>query len=62
MLRIPPQLMGVVPQNAREVGFIHEAAQVWASNELEHARLLHINDWLGEEVVILREYDLPSSN
>ena len=45
-LRIPPQLMGIVPQNAGGFGSIREAAQIWAINELEpiQARLQHIND------------------
>lgn len=49
MLRIPPQLMGVVPQNAGGFGSVHDATQVWAMNELEpeQARLLQINEWLG---------------
>ena len=34
-LRIPPQLMGIVPQNAGGFGSIREAAQVWGFNELE---------------------------
>ena len=53
MLRIPPQLMGVVPQNAGGFGSVREAAQVWAINELApiQVRLTQINDWLGEEVV-----------
>lgn len=62
MLRIPPQLMGVVPQNAGGFGSIRDAAQVWAVNELEpeQARLLQINDWLGEEVVRFRPYEMPA--
>ena len=64
MLRIPPQLMGVVPQNAGGFGSIREAAQVWAVNELEpeQARLLQINDWLGEEVVRFRPYEMPAAS
>lgn len=52
-LRIPPQLMGIVPQNAGGFGSIKEAAQIWAMNELEpiQARLRQVNDWVGEEVV-----------
>ncbi|WP_311968599.1 phage portal protein [Pseudomonas baltica] len=52
-LRIPPQLMGIVPQNAGGFGSIKEAAQIWAMNELEplQARLQQLNEWLGEEVV-----------
>lgn len=51
-LRIPPQLMGIVPQNAGGFGSIKEAAQIWAINELEpiQSRLQHVNEWLGEEV------------
>ncbi|MNJ68123.1 hypothetical protein D3C77_643430 [compost metagenome] len=63
MLRIPPQLMGVVPQNAGGFGSIRDAAEVWAINELEpeQARLLQINDWAGEEVVRFRRYEAPPS-
>lgn len=53
MLRIPPQLMGVVPQNAGGFGSVRDAIEVWQINELEpeQARLRQINDWLGDEVV-----------
>lgn len=63
MLRIPPQLMGVVPQNAGGFGSIREAAQIWAVNELEpeQARLMQINEWLGEEVIRFNPYEIPSS-
>lgn len=58
MLRIPPQLMGVVPQNAGGFGSIREAAEIWAVNELEpeQARLMQINEWLGEEVIRFAPY------
>jgi PBSX family phage portal protein len=63
-LRIPPQLMGIVPQNAGGFGSLREAAEVWASNELEpiQARLAQVNDWLGEEVIRFREFELPPKN
>ncbi|HCF7077099.1 TPA: phage portal protein [Pseudomonas aeruginosa] len=63
MLRIPPQLMGIVPQNAAGFGSIRDAAQVWAVNELEpeQARLRQINDWLGEEVVQFDPYEPPTA-
>lgn len=62
MLRIPPQLMGVVPQNAGGFGSVRDATQVWAMNELEpeQARLLQINEWLGEEVVRFSAYELAT--
>lgn len=52
MLRIPPQLMGVVPQSAGG-GSIRDASEMWVINELEpeQAKLKRINDWLGEEIV-----------
>jgi len=62
-LRIPPQLMGVVPQNAGGFGSIRDAALVYAANELEpiQARMLQVNDWLGEEVIRFKPYELPGT-
>lgn len=62
-MRIPPQLMGVVPTNAGGFGSIRDAALVYAANELEpiQTRMLQVNDWLGEEVIRFKEYDLPST-
>lgn len=61
-LRIPPQLMGIVPQNAGGFGSLREAAEVWAVNELEpiQARLQQVNEWLGDEVIRFREFELPA--
>lgn len=61
-LRIPPQLMGIVPTNAGGFGSLREAAEVWAVNELEpiQARLAQVNEWLGEEVIRFREFELPA--
>lgn len=58
-LRIPPQLMGIVPQNAGGFGSIKKATEIWVMNELEpvQTRLEQLNDWLGEEVVRFRPYD-----
>ncbi|WP_350012537.1 phage portal protein [Pseudomonas asiatica] len=52
-LRIPPQLMGIVPQNAGGFGSVLEASKIWVSNELKpiKQRLTQINDWLGDDVV-----------
>ncbi|MCE1034409.1 phage portal protein [Pseudomonas monteilii] len=61
-LRIPPQLMGIVPQNAGGFGSIKEATEIWAMNELEpvQTRLAQINDWLGEEVVRFAPFEIPA--
>lgn len=60
-LRVYPQLMGIVPQNAGGFGSIKEASAVWAANELEplQARLRQVNDWVGEEVIRFKEFVLP---
>ncbi|RPE74612.1 phage portal protein [Vulcaniibacterium tengchongense] len=62
-LRIPPQLLGIVPQNAGGFGSIREASLVWAANELEplQKRLLRINDWVGDEVIRFRPYEPPAA-
>ena len=59
-LRIPPQLMGIVPQNAGGFGSIREAAEIYVANELEpvQARMTQLNDWLGEEVVRFKPYEV----
>lgn len=59
-LRIPPQLMGIVPQNAGGFGSIREATQIYAANELEpiQTRMGQLNDWLGEEVMRFKPYEL----
>ncbi|EZQ18943.1 hypothetical protein CF98_00165 [Halopseudomonas bauzanensis] len=60
-LRIPPQLMGIVPTNAGGFGSIRDAALVYAANELEpiQTRMQQVNDWLGEEVIRFKPYELP---
>lgn len=52
-LRIPPQLMGILPQNAGGFGAIKEAAEVRVENELEvrQSRLKALNEWAGTEMI-----------
>ncbi|MCP1605707.1 phage portal protein [Pseudomonas citronellolis] len=61
-LRVYPQLLGVVPQNAGGFGSITDATVVWEANELAplQARLRQVNDWVGEEVMRFRESALPA--
>lgn len=58
-LRIPPQLLGIVPQNAGGFGSIREAASVWAGNELApiQRRLARVNEWVGYDVITFDEFD-----
>lgn len=52
-LRIPPQLMGIVPKNAGGFGSVSEADKCWDNNELAplQERLRFVNEVFGEEVV-----------
>lgn len=62
--RIPPQLMGIVPSNAGGFGSITQAAEVYAINELAPLQRMfqQLNEWMGEEVVTFKEYNLPQTN
>ena len=62
-LRIPPQLMGIVPSNAGGFGSIRDASEMFWRNEIMplQARLEVINDWAGEDIVRFRSYELPDN-
>lgn len=61
--RVPPQLMGIVPNNTGGFGDAKDAAAVFAANELAplQQRLMELNDWMGEEVVKFNPYELAVS-
>ncbi|MFA4952098.1 phage portal protein [Brevundimonas sp.] len=55
--RVPPQLLGIIPQTAGGFGDVEKAEWVFYLTEiipLQH-RFRAINDWLGAEVVRFRE-------
>lgn len=56
--RVPPQLMGIIPNNTGGFGDVEKAAGVFYRNELVplQARFQEINDWLGEEVIRFEPY------
>lgn len=60
--RVPPQLLGLVPNNTGGFGAIEPAAKVFARNELLplQTQFLALNDWLGEEVVQFEKYELET--
>lgn len=62
--RVPPQLIGVIPANVGGFGDVAKAAAVFARNELRplQARMLEINDWVGEEVIQFDRYEIPGTN
>jgi PBSX family phage portal protein len=58
--RIPPQLLGVVPQNAGGFGDIEKAARVFYANEIRPLQnmLLDINALLGLDVISFNTYEM----
>lgn len=62
--RIPPQLMGVIPQNTGGFGDAEKAARVFVANELEplQAAFMQINDHVGEEIITFDPYTLDMTN
>lgn len=54
--RVPPQLMGIVPNNTGGFGDVEKAAAVFYRNEIEplQRRMLEINRMLGQEVIRFR--------
>ena len=58
--RVPPQLMGIVPNNNGGFGDAETAARVFNVNEIGalQARMLEVNDWIGEEVIRFKPYQL----
>lgn len=58
--RVPPQLMGIIPQNTTGFGDVEKAARVFVANELEPLQeaFREVNEMLGEEVIRFRPYTL----
>lgn len=58
--RVPPQLMGIIPNNTGGFGDAEKAALVFARNEIEplQERLKELNYWLEVEVVRFSSYRL----
>lgn len=58
--RVPPQMMGIIPDNAGGFGDVEKAASVFVRNELTplQERMKEFNDWFGEEVITFKPYTL----
>jgi len=58
--RVPPQMMGIIPDNSGGFGDAVKAAQVFVRNELTplQARMKEINDWLGMNIISFTNYSL----
>ncbi|HCT7142124.1 TPA: phage portal protein [Klebsiella pneumoniae] len=60
--RVPPQLMGIIPENSSGFGDVEKASQVFVRNELNflQERFKEINNWTGEETINFQEYSLKA--
>jgi len=58
--RVPPQLMGIIPNNTGGFGDVEKASSVFVRNELLYLqkRLEELNYWLGENIIKFHEYKL----
>jgi capsid portal protein len=62
--RVPPVIMGVMPNNVGGLGSIEAASKVFARNQIQplQSRFLAINEWLGAEVVKFDPYVIDVSD
>lgn len=62
--RVPPQLMGIIPNNTGGFGDVEKAARVFVANELEplQASFREVNEILGEEVIRFSPYTLENDS
>ena len=58
--RVPPQMMGIIPNNTGGFGDVEKASLVFVRNELMplQKRLEELNYWIGEVVIKFNEYSL----
>ncbi|PKO48997.1 MAG: phage portal protein [Betaproteobacteria bacterium HGW-Betaproteobacteria-4] len=63
MHRVPPQLMGIVPNNTGGFGDAEKAAAVFNANEIGYyqGRMRELNEWLGDEVIKFKPYELAKA-
>lgn len=56
--RVPPQMMGIMPNNVGGFGDVEKASKVFVRNELLplQKRISEINDWLGEDIINFFSY------
>ncbi len=58
--RVPPQMMGIMPNNVGGFGDVEKASKVFVRNELIplQKRLIEINTWLNEKIIAFNDYSL----
>lgn len=58
--RVPPQMMGIIPNNTGGFGDVEKASRVFVRNELMplQKRLQELNEWLKDEIIRFEPYSL----
>ncbi|HHS8717773.1 TPA: phage portal protein, partial [Klebsiella pneumoniae] len=58
--RVPPQMMGIMPNNVGGFGDVEKAAKVFVRNELVplQKRLIELNTWINQNIVSFNDYIL----
>ncbi|MHC2597772.1 PBSX family phage portal protein [Kluyvera sp. 1366] len=58
--RVPPQMMGIIPDNTGGFGDAVKAAQVFVRNELTplQERMKEMNSWAGDNIISFQPYSL----
>lgn len=58
--RVPPQMMGIMPNNSGGFGDVVKAAQVFVRNELMslQERIKELNEWIGYQIINFSDYTL----
>ncbi len=51
--RVPPQMMGIMPNNVGGFGDVEKAAKVFFNNEIKslQCRFFEINEWVGVDII-----------
>ncbi len=57
---LPPQMMGIIPNNTGGFGDVEKSSLVFVRNELIplQKRMQELNNWLNEEVIRFEPYTL----
>lgn len=58
--RVPPQMMGIMPNNVGGFGDVEKASRVFVRNELMplQKKLQDLNYWINEEAITFEHYKL----
>ncbi|MDR3003446.1 MAG: phage portal protein [Acidovorax sp.] len=62
--RVPPGLLGIIPNNTGGFGNANQALDVFMQNEIEPLQTLFqtFNDWVGDELVSFKPYEPKSTS